>query len=604
MKKKWIICSIFLFLLCVIPQTVYAEKYLVLNTNKYFRTKPGGTLLDKVVEDGVLLNGAKLIVLDTNGGSGYGCKNNWYKVKYQDTEGYICSSGQVVQETVDVDLNGDFEQQMLNKGFPSSYLPYLKSLHEKHPNWVFTPQITNIDFEEAITNENYGDISVVDGTDESLRAVDQNGNYIMSNEAGWYVASRSTVQYYMDPRNFLSDAYIFMFENLSYNSTIQTKKAIEGVTKGSFLQTDEYTNLLQKAASNYQISPVYLASRIRQEKGTNGGTGTNGAPFTYAVDTACLARNGYQDSSSWDAKNNCGTNETYSGIYNFYNIGAYSSYQSAVIRGLIWAKGGFDSSVTTYLRPWDSKEKGILGGAYYIADKFINKGQSTLYLQKFNVMPPVANQRYTHQYMTNVRAHAQEAYKIYTSYAANDQLNNDYEFAIPVYQNMQKEPDEIKPDEPKKDDDNKEEVQVLPIENILTASGYRLNNQYMSAVAFNTSQDSIQNKIQGVYANTKILAIKDKYFHAKAGNVGTGDKLTITNGKDTKDYTIIIYGDNNGDGKVTVVDLLRVQKYLLNASNLTQEELIASDTNKDGKVNVVDLLRVQKQLLGNISIEQ
>ena len=67
---------------------------------------------------------------------------------------------------------------------------------------------------------------------------------------------------------------------------------------------------------------------------------------------------------------------------------------------------------------------------------------------------------------------------------------------------------------------------------------------------------------------------------------------------------MLIYGDNNGDGDISIVDLLRCQKHLLNSSSLTSIDITATDTNKDGKVDVVDLLRVQKQLLGQNIIDQ
>ena len=438
MKKLISILLIFVMLFTFIP-VVSAKSYIVLNANKYFREKPGGALITGVT-DGVLVAGTKVDVISTDGDSGYGCKNAWYKVKYNDLEGYICSSDQAIIDIADVDLNGNFEKEMLSKGFGESYLPYLKAIHAKHPNWIFTPISIGVSFDEVITNESYGEISLVDGTDETLRSKEwpyyQNGVY-QQIEPGWYVASRDTVSYYLDPRNFLSEEYIFMFENLKYNSSIQTEDAVRGVTSGTFLNTNEYINILMKTARTYNVSPVYLASRIRQEKGSADSISTTGGSFTFSVDNSCLNNLGYASNiDSWNALNSCGNGKTYSGIYNYFNIGAYSSYQSPQIRGLIWANGGFDASITTYNRPWNSKEKAIMGGTEYIASKYINANQNTLYYQKFNVSPDAVYPIYTHQYMTNIRAHSQEAYSIYKSYKNNNLLNNTYEFLIPVYNNM------------------------------------------------------------------------------------------------------------------------------------------------------------------------
>ena len=604
MKKLISILLIFVMLFTFIP-VVNASSYIVLNTNKYFREKPGGALITGVT-DGVLVAGTKVDVISTDGESGYGCKNAWYKVRYNDLEGYICSSDQAIIDVADVDLNGDFEKEMLSKGFGESYLPYLKAIHEKHPNWIFTPISIGVSFDEAVTNESYGEISLVDGTDETLRSKEwpyyQNGVY-QQIEPGWYVASRDTVSYYLDPRNFLSEQYIFMFENLKYNSSIQTEDAVRGVTSGTFLNTNEYLNILMKTARTYNVSPVYLASRIRQEKGSTDNISTTGGSFTFSVDNNCLNNLGYASNpDSWNALNSCGNGKTYSGIYNYFNIGAYSSYQSPQIRGLIWANGGYDASVTSYLRPWNSKERAIMGGTEYIASKYINANQNTLYYQKFNVSPDAVYPMYTHQYMTNIRAHSQEAYSIYKSYKNNNLLNNAYEFLIPVYNDMPNDNEVILPD-----DDNEEDIVTTPDIDINTGvvgSGFKINGDVISNISFNTNIDTINSKLSSINANLKVTSYLDRYGNKASGNVGTGDTLVISSGSTTKSYKVVIYGDNNGDGKTSIVDLLRVQKDILGNSNLSTYDRKASDTNRDGKVDVVDLLRVQKQILGNSTIEQ
>ena len=605
MKKLFCISLIFIMLFTFIPN-VNASSYIVLNTNKYFRVVPGGDFVDGIT-DGVLLAGTKVDLISKDGGSGHSCKNPWYKVSYNGKEGYICSSDQVVIDVADVDLNGDFEKEMISKGFTESYLPYLKALHEKHPNWNFKAVRTNIDFDTAVTNENYGEISLVDGTDESLRSKEwpyyQNGAFRQI-EPGWYVASRDTVSYYLDPRNFLSEEYIFMFEDIKYNASIHTEDAVRGVTKGTFLNTNEYLDILMKTARTYNISPVYIASRIRQEKGSSDSISTTGEAFTYEVDNNCLNNLGYTSNpNSWNALNSCGSGRVYSGIYNYFNIGAYGSYKSPQIRGLIWANGGFDASVTTYNRPWNSKEKAIMGGVNYIVGAYVNNGQNTLYYQKFNVAPDAFYPTYTHQYMTNIRAASSEAYSTYKSYRDNDLLGNSYEFLIPVYNNMPNDNEVILPD----DEDKEEEIVTTPEIDVNTGvvgADFKIDGDVISNISFNTNVDVINSKLSSVNANLKVTSYLDRYGNKASGNVGTGDTLVITNGSTTKSYKVVIYGDNNGDGKVSILDLLRVQKDILGSSSLSTYDKKASDTNRDGKIDVVDLLRVQKQLLGNNVIEQ
>ena len=90
----------------------------------------------------------------------------------------------------------------------------------------------------------------------------------------------------------------------------------------------------------------------------------------------------------------------------------------------------------SYLRPWDTQEKAIKGGAKFIAEAYTNKGQNTNYFEKFNVSTYSAYTKYTHQYMTNAYAPAGEAIKLYNAYNAGNLLNSSFNFIIPVYENM------------------------------------------------------------------------------------------------------------------------------------------------------------------------
>lgn len=90
------------------------------------------------------------------------------------------------------------------------------------------------------------------------------------------------------------------------------------------------------------------------------------------------------------------------------------------------------------------------------------------------------------------------------------------------------------------------------------------------------------------------------------GNVGTGAKVRIlrTDGSLQTEYTVVVYGDANGDGRFTSVDLLRIQKHILHMINLGGAQLAAADANHDGKITSVDLLRIQKTILHMSSITQ
>ena len=47
----------------------------------------------------------------------------------------------------------DFETRLTAQGFPESYKPYLRALHEKHPNWVFNAVKTNLNWDSVLAGE-------------------------------------------------------------------------------------------------------------------------------------------------------------------------------------------------------------------------------------------------------------------------------------------------------------------------------------------------------------------------------------------------------------------------------------------------------------------
>ena len=157
--------------------------------------------------------------------------------------------------------------------------------------------------------------------------------------------------------------------------------------------------MLLSAGKTYGANPLALASMILQEQGRDGKGGS-------------ISGSG--------------------GYYNHFNVGAYASGgMSAVDRGL-WYAG----QSGTYGRPWNTIEKSIVGGAMFYGENYLNAGQNTLYLKKFNVQGQNA---FRHQYMTNVNGAADEGAQLSSSYTQAMKAAPQ-EFSIPVYLNMPESP--------------------------------------------------------------------------------------------------------------------------------------------------------------------
>lgn len=87
---------------------------------------------------------------------------------------------------------------------------------------------------------------------------------------------------------------------------------------------------------------------------------------------------------------------------------------------------------------------------------------------------------------------------------------------------------------------------------------------------------------------------------------GTGSKIRILeNDNIIMEYIIILYGDVNGDGKISSVDLLVLQRHILEIEKLTGAFLKAGNIRKDGKnPTSLDCLLIQRHVLELQKIDQ
>ena len=167
------------------------------------------------------------------------CKTGYYKVNAKDVKGetqtgYVCADN--VKANIAV---SKYKNEFTASGFPESYFEKLTVLKDAHPNWVFTAYKTNLDWNEVVKNESVVGISYIQITniDSQKQYISLNEGsydpinktYIIREGSNWYAANSDTVSYYLDPRNFLVEKEIFMFENLSYNSKYQTLEVVQNV---------------------------------------------------------------------------------------------------------------------------------------------------------------------------------------------------------------------------------------------------------------------------------------------------------------------------------------------------------------------------------------
>ena len=325
--------------------------------------------------------------------------------------------------------DSSYEQSLLDAGFPQSYVTKLSALHDLHPTWEFVPLL--VTQQKPAYTWDYVISKELESNQRNLIYHTYSPNaYALDSvlvESGlWYKCSKSTVEFFMDPRNFLNEERIFQFEALQFTDNY-TVADVATCIKGSFMEGRTLENGKSYAQNLYDIgkavgvNPFHLAARIKQEQGLGqspliSGTCGNTLAQCYAKKTNGAPVTGYNGHNF----------AQYNGYYNYFNIGAFGTgYFNIWMNGMKEAQTG----------GWTTRYKAIQGGAQKVHDMYVSQYQNTLYLQKFNVHPS-SSKNFWGQYMQNVAAAWSESSTIYKAYANSGLIDTAFTFIIPVYGNM------------------------------------------------------------------------------------------------------------------------------------------------------------------------
>jgi len=617
MKKK--ISYILLLVLFFVFSRVDAKDYLVSPYILNLRKGPS-TATQSIIKIpvGETVNRTDEAVYESNDKTN--CPNGFIKINYKTYTGFVCIdyvreiNNTPIPSTPSILSEEEWMKYFNEQNFPESYKKDLLALHKKYPNWIFKRVETAHDWNTTLDNEEVPGRSLY-GTCNRNRdgwLSTAQGNYdwftdtFKSHDSScWFQANRQLISHYMDPRNYFNEEEIFVFEHLRYNKTTNDRNVIYNFLPNHM---KKYTDYFLEAGNIHNVSPIYLAAKSLMEVGTNpANPSISGQAGSYV----------YRD----------GVNYNLNGAYNFFNIGAHAGNDSAR-NGLVRAvKEGWidDASGFQVMGP----KKAIIGGTNFLKTRYIAQNQDTNYFQKWNVSKNRLINEYYYQYMTDIAGASGISKKIYSMYKSNNILNHNFTFLIPVFNNMPSNasglPDKRNPNNWLKtlninnqlvsgfESDKVEynltynnikqiNISGLTVSSKARKSNYAFNNgNYITNIGINKNVESFKREFDSKI--TVIVKNSDNSIK-NTGFIGTNDIITFRYNSEEISYRAVIYGDINGDGKINTLDLLIVQKQILNLRSLSTFEYIAADVSRDRVVNTLDLLKVQKDILDIAKIYQ
>lgn len=298
-----------------------------------------------------------------------------------------------------------YDGKNLNEDKYPGYKELIDNLKENHPNWTFTLFYTKLDWNDVIKNEGHSDerISPLNLIPDSSKypedwkcEIDKDKTF---DNGTWLCASDKAIKNQMDPRNILNDENIFQFLELRYTEGAHTVDGIKSITENTFLQGDNISQALIEAGKKANVDLYFITSRLIQEQGRKG--------------TVLSLGYEYNDKT----------------IYNPFNINATGNSSEEIIQ---------NAAQYAYEQGWDTLEKGLIGGVEFVKKGYIDRGQNTLYLQKFDIVNSDGS-LYTNQYMQNLLAPESEANNMLEIYKASETVDSNLNFIIPLYENMDTE---------------------------------------------------------------------------------------------------------------------------------------------------------------------
>lgn len=506
----------------------------------------------------------------------------------------------------------------INETFPDSYKPFVDKLKSAYPNWKFKALHTNLDYSQVISGEDFvthptsgttsaqvylrkstttnsGSYTLINSgvkvtiqdivytntntgcSNNSWYKVRYNNytgylctNYVTAKlesrnlfnynidgwkststkvynfytnkwntnvsggGSGWYTPNRSFISYMMDPRNYLSSekdyGYIFMFLNQKYSTdTTYSQDVINTTLANTFMSTSKvndgtdrtFAEVILTVSKEAGIDPYFLSARILVE--------------------LSVVKN------RSDSEYVSGTNSIYKGYYNYCNIGATGS--NSLLNGLKTAKEN----------GWDNDYKALKGCAEFIAGNYINRGQSTIYLQKFDVINATGNGFYTHQYQQNLTVGELEGYKLFQAYKEAKLLNSNLEFIIPVYNNM-----------PVCNTTVANECTILPSK--ANPNNY-LKNIKIDGYEIPNFDGSKEEYTYNVSTSTTVIQLDAERVYNKASISGIGTINLINNSQTIQ----IVVTAENGTKKIYKITITKDDTKPLSVSNIVSNADLVTD---------------------------
>ena len=612
--------------------------------------------------------GTKVQILDEHGNSSnvwYRVRCSMNGVEYV---GWVESKYVTKDPVPEIETDEEYEDYLRRIGFPESYIKPLAVLHAKYPNWKFEPFMTGLKWSDVLAAQCRPGVSQThlnyDDAYKSYADTEYNwytNEWVLRDTTGWVTAHPDYVAYHLDPRNWFNDINIFMFESLSY-SEIHTLEGVQAVISGTHMVNDidngsgdgtmlNYSTAFMEIAKKVGASAYHLASRVRMEQGVYGTSDMISGKYpgyegyynyfnvkTYGVGDLYITRGlGFAKEQGWNTRYKSLEGGAAYLAKNYIAIGQDTLYLEKF--DLIPQGGLYNHQYMTAIHAPRSESQAVAKAypdktqaflfkipvfeempeqpAAFTASGNRNNYLKTLDVEGFSLTPTFDGAKTEYSLIvdndvTSIKISAtpvvekssvegtgtlklKEGTNTFTIICKSES-GDKKTYTLTV---IREEKEEETPVEPPVEIPDTPPTPPTPT---YSSDKYVLGT-YITGVE---PQTTAADFVKGFKAEGCTLKVLTAAGAEHTGTVATGNKLGVyVDGKLIESKDIVIYGDVNGDGKITMSDLLSINRHVIKTIMLKDIYLEAGDVNRKGDgATMSDLLAINRHVIGTIMIEQ
>lgn len=585
--------------------------------------------------------------------------DKWYHViSPAGTEGFVSAKYIEVNNNAEYQHDGDFEAYLTSQGFPESYKPYLRQLHAQYPQWIFKAADTGLDWESVLAAESKTGTSLVaSSSPASWKSMAEGaydfttGKYIEYDSGGWVCASKEIVAYYLDPRNFINPIGAFQFLTHSYDETTQTKEGLQKVIKNSFMSGsfpesgyDTYADVLMEAGKISGVNPYVLASMILVEQGSSGAGG--------CISGTVSGYEGYYNFFNIGAYKSGSMSAVTRGVWYASQSGSYgrpwdSRYKS-IVGGAQFYRAQYvqQNKNTLYFKKFNVMNGlSSVGTGQYMTNiqgaeseaASLRNGYTdslsdpiTLIIPVYKNMPSEACEMpgdgNNNNYLSSLSVEGFSLTPEFSRYVSDYELVVDKSTSYVIVTAKTSSSSASMTGAGKVTLAGDTTIIKIKVTSgsgekrtyTITVSKEENGQSQQGETKLSSSKYTFDDCVRGIGEKVsystfiKNITVTDGRLDVvnssgaviTSGTMSTGMKAVLYDSKGEKlsEYSIVVRGDTNGDGKINSADALAIQKHIVESRELKNAYLDAADINGDGRVNSLDVLYVQKHIVGSYTI--